>query len=154
MLLALVFFLLAAHALMDYSLQSETMAGCKCRGCDNPVANEPAIAIGPSHFVSKPRDNDCLGVFGNTATTRTYVTQTSGLPFPPGGLQTPPLTGLAFGDAVNFSFVDNGNPSQWTDTVRDMLEGPPVSNIPNCPGPAVPPPGYVLQNGNINIFPR
>lgn len=38
MLLALLFFLLAAHALMDYALQSETMATCKCRGCTDPVA--------------------------------------------------------------------------------------------------------------------
>jgi hypothetical protein len=38
MLFALLFFLLAAHALMDYALQSETMATCKCHGCDHPVA--------------------------------------------------------------------------------------------------------------------
>jgi len=38
MLAALLFFLLAAHALMDFALQSETMAVCKCRRCDNPIA--------------------------------------------------------------------------------------------------------------------
>ena len=38
MLLALLFFLLASHALMDFALQSETMASCKCRRCDNPIA--------------------------------------------------------------------------------------------------------------------
>jgi hypothetical protein len=38
MLLALLFFLLATHALMDYALQGETMAICKCRGADHPVA--------------------------------------------------------------------------------------------------------------------
>ena len=38
MLLALLFFLLAAHALMDYALQSETIALCKCRGSSHPVA--------------------------------------------------------------------------------------------------------------------
>ncbi len=38
MLLALLFFLIAAHALMDYSLQNGTMATCKCRNCDHPVA--------------------------------------------------------------------------------------------------------------------
>ena len=38
MLLALLFFLLASHALMDYSLQSETIASCKCRGSDNTIA--------------------------------------------------------------------------------------------------------------------
>ena len=37
-MLALLFFLVAAHALMDYALQSETIATCKCRGCDSPVA--------------------------------------------------------------------------------------------------------------------
>lgn len=38
MLFALLFFLLAAHALMDYALQSGTIAACKCRGSDHPVA--------------------------------------------------------------------------------------------------------------------
>ena len=37
-MLALLFFLLAAHALMDYALQTETIATCKCRGCDSPIA--------------------------------------------------------------------------------------------------------------------
>jgi len=34
----LLFFLLAAHALMDYALQNESMAVCKCRGTDHPLA--------------------------------------------------------------------------------------------------------------------
>jgi hypothetical protein len=38
MLFALLFFLLAAHALMDYALQNETIATCKCRRCDSPIA--------------------------------------------------------------------------------------------------------------------
>lgn len=38
MLFALLFFLLAAHALMDFALQTETIATCKCRDTDNPVA--------------------------------------------------------------------------------------------------------------------
>ena len=38
MLFALLFFLIAAHALMDYALQSETIATCKCRDCDSPIA--------------------------------------------------------------------------------------------------------------------
>jgi hypothetical protein len=38
MLFALLFFLVAAHALMDYALQSETIATCKCRDCDSPIA--------------------------------------------------------------------------------------------------------------------
>jgi hypothetical protein len=35
---ALLFFLLAAHALMDYALQSDAIALCKCRNCDHPAA--------------------------------------------------------------------------------------------------------------------
>jgi hypothetical protein len=38
MLLALLFFLLAAHALMDYSLQNDSMAVCKCRKANSPLA--------------------------------------------------------------------------------------------------------------------
>jgi hypothetical protein len=38
MLFALLFFLLAVHALMDYALQSDAIATCKCRNSDNPVA--------------------------------------------------------------------------------------------------------------------
>jgi hypothetical protein len=38
MLAALLFFLVAAHALADYALQTEAIATCKCRGSDNPVA--------------------------------------------------------------------------------------------------------------------
>ena len=38
MFFALLFFLVAAHAMMDYALQSETIATCKCRNCDNPLA--------------------------------------------------------------------------------------------------------------------
>lgn len=38
MLLALLFFLIAAHALMDYSLQNDSMAVCKCRKSNSPLA--------------------------------------------------------------------------------------------------------------------
>ena len=38
MLFALLFFLLAAHALTDYALQNETIATCKGRHCDNLIA--------------------------------------------------------------------------------------------------------------------
>jgi hypothetical protein len=38
MLFTLLFFLIASHALMDYSLQNDTMAACKCRTSTNPVA--------------------------------------------------------------------------------------------------------------------
>jgi len=33
----MLFFLLAGHALMDYSLQTDPMAVCKCRRTDNPI---------------------------------------------------------------------------------------------------------------------
>jgi hypothetical protein len=38
MLFALLFFLIAAHGLMDYSLQNDSMASCKCRKTTNPLA--------------------------------------------------------------------------------------------------------------------
>jgi hypothetical protein len=40
MYFALLFFLLAAHALMDYALQTGTIAVCKCRDSSDPVAKE------------------------------------------------------------------------------------------------------------------
>jgi hypothetical protein len=38
MLFALLFFLIAGHALMDYSLQNDAMAACKCRRSNSPLA--------------------------------------------------------------------------------------------------------------------
>jgi hypothetical protein len=38
MLFALLFFLIAGHALMDYSLQNDSMAVCKCRRSTSPIA--------------------------------------------------------------------------------------------------------------------
>ena len=38
MLFALLFFLVAGHALMDYSLQNDSMAVCKCRKSTAPLA--------------------------------------------------------------------------------------------------------------------
>jgi hypothetical protein len=38
MLFALLFFLITAHALMDYSLQNDSMAVCKCRKANSPLA--------------------------------------------------------------------------------------------------------------------
>lgn len=37
MYLALLFYLLAIHALMDFALQGDAMATCKCRGTTNPL---------------------------------------------------------------------------------------------------------------------
>ncbi len=127
--------------------------------CQDPTPGSTGtVDVGPSHFDSKPTPSQnqslsgCLSVVANAATTRTFVTQTSGLPFPPGTPQLPGFTGLQKDDPVNFSFLDNGNPSQWTDGSRDMLEGPPVSNNPNCPTVSIPPPSNKLENGNINIY--
>jgi len=33
----MLFFLIAGHALMDFALQSDAMAVCKCRRTDNPI---------------------------------------------------------------------------------------------------------------------
>jgi hypothetical protein len=38
MLFALLFFLIVGHALMDYSLQNDSMAVCKCRKSTSPLA--------------------------------------------------------------------------------------------------------------------
>ena len=38
MLIALLFFLIVGHALMDYSLQNDSMAVCKCRKSNSPLA--------------------------------------------------------------------------------------------------------------------
>jgi hypothetical protein len=38
MLFALLFFLIAGHALMDYSLQNDSMAVCKCPKSTSPLA--------------------------------------------------------------------------------------------------------------------
>jgi hypothetical protein len=45
MLFALLFFLIAGHALMDYSLQGDSMAVCKC-----PKANTPLSASVPWYY--------------------------------------------------------------------------------------------------------
>jgi len=45
MLFALLFFLIAGHALMDYSLQNDSMAVCKC-----PKANSPLAASVPWYY--------------------------------------------------------------------------------------------------------
>jgi hypothetical protein len=38
MVYALLFFLIAVHPLMDFALQSGTIAACKCRGSTHPAA--------------------------------------------------------------------------------------------------------------------
>jgi hypothetical protein len=113
-----------------------------------PTSTGP-LAIGPSHFTSKPV---CLDVIGSTAFVNSRVTQTSGQPFPRGGgafgLNTDPP------DFVQFGFQDDGNPPQPIDT----LDGPPhiasISPTPptegTCPGPD---PSRFMSNGNISVHP-
>jgi hypothetical protein len=130
--------------------------------CPDPADPTATIAVGPSHFVSKP-DPGCLFVTTNAmnkpqAAVRTTVTQVS-------GLQTASGTSVGFkvteGETINSSFLDNLNsPSQQTpDEERDHLNAPPAADDSACVS-STPPTGFggtqdnVLQNGNINIYPR
>jgi hypothetical protein len=130
--------------------------------CPDPADSTLSISVGPSHFVSKP-DPGCLFVTANAmnkpqAAVRTTVTQVSGLESAPGvsrGFK------VAVTDVITSSFLDNLNsPSQQTAAVdRDHLNAPPAADDSICPSP-MQPTGFggtqnnVLQNGNINIYPR
>ena len=128
--------------------------------CPDPTSGEP-VAVGPSHFTSKPNPG-CLFVVTTPllnkpqAAVTTTVTQVS-------GLQTAPGVSLGFkvtvGDTINSSFLDNLNsPSQQTeDADRDHLNAPPALDTSLCASDTSADPGVqlnVLQNGNINIYPR
>jgi hypothetical protein len=120
------------------------------------------IAVGPSHFTSKPTPPNtnlpagCLSVNATThqAAVITYVTQISGLEtFPAGGFLGQFLT---VGSEVHASFFDQRNsPSQQTDSdLRDHLNAPPAVDDSNCRVLG----SYgtqqnVQQNGNINVRP-
>jgi len=121
------------------------------QSCPNPNDPTKSIAVGPSHFTSKPNPG-CLFVDGNRAVVTTQVTQTSGLPFPT-GVPVPPdqLTGLGFGDAIHFSFIDVGNPG--ANRPKDQLNGPPALHDSNCEGQAFGTLFHDLENGNINVHP-
>jgi hypothetical protein len=121
------------------------------QSCPNPNDPTTSIAVGPSHFTSKPNPG-CLFVDGNRAAVTTQVTQTSGLPFP-SGLPVPPneLTGLEFGDDIHFSFVDVGNPG--ANRPKDQLNGPPALHDSNCELRAFGIMFHDLENGNINVHP-
>ena len=128
--------------------------------CPDPTTGDP-VAVGPSHFTSKPNPG-CLFVVTTPllnkpqAAVRTTVTQVS-------GLQTAPGVSLGFkvteGQTINSSFLDNLNsPSQQTPNAdRDHLNAPPALDDSVCADDATADPGTqnnVLQNGNINIYPR
>jgi hypothetical protein len=121
------------------------------QSCPNPNDPTKSIAVGPSHFTSKPNPG-CLFVDGNRAVVTTQVTQTSGLPFPT-GVPVPPdqLTGLRFGDAIHFSFIDVGNPG--ANRPKDQLNGPPALHDSNCEGMVFGTLFHDLENGNINVHP-
>jgi hypothetical protein len=113
-----------------------------------PGANGDPVAVGPSHFTSKPNPSQnqsltgCLAVLAKRAFTTTYVTQVFGPAFT--SLRPEPL---AVGSPINFSFLDNGNPSRTT----DMLAGVPAPEESTCPdGDETP--TYRLENGNENVY--
>ncbi len=121
------------------------------QSCPNPNDPTTSIAVGPSHFTSKPNPG-CLFVDGNMAVVTTQVTQTSGLPFPTGVAQTPDQrTGFEFGDDIHFSFVDVGNPG--ANRPKDQLNGPPALHDSNCEGKVFGTMFHDLENGNINVHP-
>ena len=114
------------------------------------------IAVGPSHFTSKPTPAGCLHVNPVTyqASVITYVTQIS-------GLETYPGSGIAqglfvsVGSRVRASFFDSQNsPSQQTPPAdRDMLNAPPALDLSDCEAGNDATQNNVQQNGNINVHP-
>jgi hypothetical protein len=120
------------------------------------------FAVGPSHFTSKPNPG-CLFVVTTPALNKpqaavtTTVTQVS-------GLQTATGVSVGFnvavGQVISSSYLDNLNsPSQQTPSDdRDHLNAPPALDTALCTTDTTPSdPGVqlnVLQNGNINIYPR
>jgi hypothetical protein len=123
--------------------------------CPDPTSGEP-VSVGPSHFVSKPNPG-CLFVDSATrqAAVITNVTQVSGLETAPGsGVSRGFKVGV--GDAINSSFYDSpSSPSQQTaDADRDLLNAPPAADDSTCPTGFTGTQNNVLQNGNINVYPR
>jgi len=126
------------------------------QSCTDESGN--TIAVGPSHFTSKPTPPNtnlegCLYVDPAThqaAAVITYVTQISGLEtFPGSGVAQGFFVGV--GSEIRASFFDTQNsPSQQTED-RDRLNAPPVADDSDCragvTGTQIP----VQQNGNINV---
>jgi prealbumin domain-containing protein len=126
------------------------------QSCPNPNDPTTSIAVGPSHFTSKPNPG-CLDVdpTAHRAAVITSVTHVSGLEtFPGSGISRG--FNVKVGDAINSSYLDQMNsPSQKTpDQDRDMLNAPPAADDSSCPGPNRGTQTNVLQNGNINVHPR
>jgi hypothetical protein len=122
--------------------------------------NGATIAVGPSHFTSKPTPPNtgltgCLHVNPVTsqASVITYVTQISGLEAAPGVAQG---FFVSVGTPVRASFFDSHNsPSQQTPPAdRDMLNAPPAADNSDCEsGTNDGTQNNVQQNGNINVHP-
>jgi hypothetical protein len=117
------------------------------------------IAVGPSHFTSKPTPPNtgqmgCLHVnpATNQASVITYVTQISGLEAFPGVAQG---FFVGVGDRVRASFFDSQNsPSQKTPPAdRDLLNAPPAFDSSDCTVGEDGIQTNVQQNGNINVHP-
>jgi len=113
------------------------------------------MAVGPSHFTSKPTPEGCLHVNPSTnqASVITYVTQISGLEAFPGVAQG---FFVGVGSSVRASFFDSQNsPSQQTPPAdRDKLNAPPAADDADCPGGTTDgTQNNVQQNGNINVHP-
>ena len=126
--------------------------------CPDPLTDEP-VAVGPSHFVSKPNPG-CLFVSPSShqAAVTTTVTQVSGVETAPGSGVSRGFK-VAVGDLISSSYLDNLNsPSQQTpDADRDHLNAPPALDTSLCASDTTADPGVqlnVLQNGNINVYPR
>jgi hypothetical protein len=119
------------------------------------------IAVGPSHFTSKPTPPNtnlegCLTVNPVThqAAVITYVTQISGLEtFPGSGVAQGFF--VAIGSEIHASFLDSRNsPSQQTPPEdRDMLNAPPAVDLSECRNGVIDDQRNVQQNGNINVRP-
>jgi len=127
-----------------------------CTGGNGP------IAVGPSHFTSKPTPPNrpdqvgCLRVdpTAHKAAVITYVTEISGLEtFPGSGVAQGFFVGV--GTQVRASFFDSLNsPSQQTPPAdRDRLNAPPSFDDSNCPAGFDGTQMNVQQNGNINVHP-
>jgi len=124
--------------------------------------NGTTIAVGPSHFTSKPTppNTDLVGCLHVNPTTSqasviTYVTQISGLEtFPGSGVAQGFFVGV--GSEIHASFLDGpGSPSQQTPPEqRDHLNAPPAADDADCPGGTTDgTQNNVQQNGNINVHP-
>ncbi len=109
------------------------------------------IAIGPSHFTSKPAPPNtnlvgCLFVNSTThqAAVITYVTQISGLEtFLGSGVAQGFFVGV--GSQIRASFLDS--------PTSDMLNAPPSFDDANCPTGLAGTQINAQQNGNVNVHP-